>query len=1299
MRAGAIIRLIGAVVAYALGLCCTCAAQGAHLRATFEDGSTGGWTPSRAFLEGKHVGALPEVKLAAAPQQPTYGGSKFALLLEDLVGDSPEANADVHFPPITITEHTMVSLAFCWDSESGNGYVNMRLPTAGSLKYHELGRTEAGKWHTITARVVDFVRGDVHARVGEAFDGFCVRITSTGWGWRRLWVDNLVIYEGPDTPPPAAIAALKAVQRGPRIELTWEEPADDTAVVSYGVHRDRERGFAPTDETLIARTRERTFSDVPGAQGPWFYRVRASDYGGNVSEPSRAASVTVAVSPLRAPRLTEPDEGDWKLSGERMGLRWEAVPEARGYLVQYARDPRFANAIVREAAQPELELGALPPGIWHWRALALDAKGLGSEFSPARGFAIRRYYDTVPVSGHPRLYFEAKDLPRLRAAMEAEPMRAIWESIKRRGDGLLEKPCVEYEPGERWGTFLIATRRANSVLETLSLCYALTGDERYAEKAREQADVVLSWDCWVDPVHGGAAARADLATGEICLGLGLFYDWCFDALTEQERAEIRETLVNRGIVPVYERSVEGAHWSRTHTNWCAVVHGGAGVAALALLGEEPAAPQWLEQFETKLRCYLDAFDSQGGWVEGPGYWGYGMSYALWFIDALRRVTHGERDLYRHERLTKTLNFVLHCTMPDGRGTVNFADSWYGPFSSFLVGRLAAEYQNPFAAKLVEERPGSGVRDFLWHDGIPAGRRPTPEELPPAMLFPDIHWAVLRQGWVNPQDCLFAIKGGSNNDWHGHRDMGHFILNAFGKRLIIDQGGGLYRKEYWQGQDYEVQSEGHNTLLLDGKGQQRNRAHDARITRFFHSPGCDYVLCDASRAYGERLTRFHRHVVYLRPDTFVLFDDIAAAQPTRIEALLHTFGSTSREGNVLRFEDEPAALLTRVVLPADFVYRIEKGANTREEWRDNYVGFGPEGKVRKARFLLAMRPALTSEPAPGVLLWEDFERGSVTAWKPSRAYIEGKPVGTLPSIKLAVAPDEPTHGESKFALLLDDPVGDSPEACADLRFPAITVTPHTRISFACRWESESGEGRVDARINAGGPLKYYSPAKVGPGQWAQFSARALDFRRGEIPTREGEQFSGLTIRLVGTDKGWRRLWIDDVAIHECPREAAGPPRAIPLDPDSFLAAETVGDADCTGLRLRRSGMPGEDLVLFRTDSDINTRGIATDAEVCVISITPGGNPLGFFVHQARRLSHKGAPLLACSEPASVWFEFGAEEARGVVEATAPLEIRVGTPGKPTQVLVNGKAAGFEFDGESRMWRVSFEEGRSRVLVTW
>jgi hypothetical protein len=1241
-----------------------CVPTQAYLRCDFEDGKIAGWSAGRAHVNGKDVGAMPSLRVTSAPKEPTFGGSRHALLLDDPVGDSVEICASVRFRPVKVTENTRVSLCYRWESQSGEGGVNVRVPTAGTLKYHNLIAGKPGEWQCATLNLVDFKRDQTPVRPGDSFDGFTVRLFSTKTGWRKLWIDNVVVYEGPDAQPPTTVSGLAYTQRGARIVLSWRPAEDDTAVISYALHRGNRPDFTPGEETLLGVTQEPRSEDVVCGKRPYFYRVIASDFGGNSSPPSPPVSATPKLSPLPAPRLAAPPDAFCAILGEEVLLRWDSVPGAERYLVQCLRGPGFAGGLVRESAQTQLALKDLEPGPCWWRVMAVDAGGLGSAFSTLRSLAVRRYYETVKPAPHPRLCFEAADVPKMRAAAQVEPTKTFWERIKKDADRCLEDPPVQYVPAERWGTFLITTRRANDRIETLTFVYLLTNDRRYLDKAKEQVKVVLSWECWVDPCHG-VSSRADLATGEICRGLGEFYDWAYDALSEQERREVRSVLVNRGIIPVYERSVEGAFWARHFNNWAAVVQGGAGVAALALLGEEPDAPIWLDQMEAKIRCFLDAYDAQGGWVEGPGYWCYGTSYALWFIDALRRVTHGGRDLYRHERLAKTLNFVLYCTTPDFGGTINFADSWYGPFMPFLVRRLSAEYRNPYGAWYLAHREGGGLWDFLWRAGLPPARTPAAEEPPPAILFPDINWAVLRQGWTDPRDCFFAIKGGTNADPHGHRDMAGFILNAFGKRLLIDQGGGMYRKEYWKGDDYEVVSAGHNTLLLDGEGQQRRAEDDAHITEFFHSPAYDYVLCDASRAYGDRLERFLRRVVYLRPDTFVLFDDVAAPKPVKIESLLHTFGAITRDGDVLKFEDGDVALLARAVLPPDFADQIGKGAPQREQMADQFIRWGPVAPVRQVRFLVAMRPLLRRELPKGMAVWEDFEDSKADRWAPSCASVKGKPDGALPQIK--VAAPEPTYEQGKSALLLDDPVGDSAEANANLRLPQITVTPNTRISFACRWESESGKGHVNMRINADRLLKYFDPKEVPGKQWIRLSAKATEFRRGDVPTRAGEQFDSLCIRLTGTGKGWRKLWLDNVTVYEGPDAVPEPPKVLQLVPDEQLACRAVGGTQCTGVRLRR-GDAGEDLVLFRGQGDIAMDDVRTDAKVCVVSLGADQKVSKFLACQATRLDSRGAPLLRCPGPASVSLELSATGARGVVEAAQDMRIEVFLGGKPSHVDV-------------------------------
>lgn len=1284
----------------ALALCLLVAAPGialaqVHQRWDFEDGKLHGWRPARAHVSGKAQGTLPRLRLSAGPKQPTHGGSRFALCLDDPVGDSVEACAVVNFPPVTITANTTVSCCFRWAAKAAGLRVNARVPTGGNLKYAPSLDTNPGEWHNATAKVAEFTRGTEAARLGDTFDSLTVRMFGSTDGWRRLWIDNVVVYEGPDTTRPSAVQRLEAKQQGAHIVLEWQPAEDDIGVAHYAVHRSADADASPGPSTCAGTTCEPSFADLAAERGPMCYRVVAVDYGGNGSDACAAISIEARRASVAAPKLSAPADGETVLAGKHIALRWDAAPGAAAYWVQCARDGRFLRCKAERVRGTSTKLKHLEPGTWHWRVVPADAAGRLGEPSGARSVHVRRYYETVRPGPHPRLYFTAEDIPELRAATQVEPTKTMWKRVEDACAAMLAEPPTDYTPSDRWGTFCRAARRATNNIEALTLRYVLTGDRACLAKAKEQVKTVLSWDCWVDPVHGGAKARADLATGEICRALGTFYDWAYGALSPEERIEIRQNLVRRGIVPIYERSLQGASWSRTYSNWCAVVHGGAGVAALAVMDEEPRASEWLEQIEAKIRCYLDTFDSQGGWVEGPGYWGYGISYALWFTDAARRATRGERDLFRHDRLAETLNFVLYCTTPDRLGTVNFADSWYGPFGTFQVRRLAAEYQNPFAAWLVSRSSRAGLWDLLWHKGLPPPQEPTASALAPAILFPDIHWAVLREGWFAPKGCFLAIKGGTNYDWHGHRDMAHFILNAYGKRLLIDQGGGVYRKEYWQGQDYEVRSEGHNTLLLDGKGQDRNRSHSARITEFFHSPSVDYVLCDASKAYGARLERFSRHVVYLRPDVFVLFDDVVAAKPCRVESLLHTLGRVEVKGAWLSFEDQEAALFAKVLSPAKYTHSLCDGTPQRPERMDRFVRFGPAEPMKQIRFLLAMRPVERRTLPDGVWMWEDFEDCEVGKWTPGRAHVAGKEVGHMPVLKPAAQPEEPTYKSSKGSLLLDDSVGDSPEACATVRFPKVTVTPETRVTFACRWESESGKGGVTARINAGNALKYIAAKDAPVGQWTRVSARAVDFRRGSNPGRVGETFDALTIRITGTGEGWRKLWIDDVAVHEGSADALAPPVLASTEPEAHLSAEQINLRSGVGLKVARPGEPDAHVVLFRSGPSLDYEGCRTDARVCALGMQSQERLSYCFVHRGTTLDWRGAAWFRSSTPVSVWLWPGRERVQGVIDAPAPATAYVRTGARPKRLLIDGQAAAVEFDAATGLCRLSIGAGRHRL----
>ena len=117
----------------------------------------------------------------------------------------------------------------------------------------------------------------------------------------QFWIDKLVVYRGRDDQAPQEPTGVRASTETGVVELTWQEPSDNTFPVAYSVHR--KIGASPWEkvgETLIAR-----FRDRPPAPDTYTYRITAADFENNVSPPSAATSVTVtgAASPRAAAAL------------------------------------------------------------------------------------------------------------------------------------------------------------------------------------------------------------------------------------------------------------------------------------------------------------------------------------------------------------------------------------------------------------------------------------------------------------------------------------------------------------------------------------------------------------------------------------------------------------------------------------------------------------------------------------------------------------------------------------------------------------------------------------------------------------------------------------------------------------------------------------------------------------------------------------------------------------------------------------------------------------------------------------
>lgn len=250
-------------------------------------------------------------------------------------------------------------------------------------------------------------------------------------------------------------------------------------------------------------------------------------------------------------------------------------------------------------------------------------------------------------SAHPRLYFAAADLPRLRA-LRAEGVHArIAKNLFESADW-----CLTQTPRKTWIAPIepdpiyenlydrfYAIMGDLAVTEHLAFAYALSGEARYGDAARDW--ILASARAWRREADGEPNGAKAYAVCRLLKGLAVGYDLVFDRLSDAERQEVRETIFAIG-----KKYYDGYFTTPTiagptfHTHHAVVEWGSFGVAALALLDELPEAKSWVEATEKKFADHLlpNGLAPDGAQVEGGTFWASTMHYRLFFLDALRRVT-------------------------------------------------------------------------------------------------------------------------------------------------------------------------------------------------------------------------------------------------------------------------------------------------------------------------------------------------------------------------------------------------------------------------------------------------------------------------------------------------------------------------------------------------------------------------------------------------------------------------------------------------------------------------------------
>lgn len=473
----------------------------------------------------------------------------------------------------------------------------------------------------------------------------------------------------------------------------------------------------------------------------------------------------------------------------------------------------------------------------------------------------------------------------------------------------------------------------------VALAYMVTQEDAYAQQLKAILQKTIQAKTWgvSEMLLRQPAWHSELNMAHNAMKAALAYDAIYDKLTPSERKTIAKGFYRLALQPLAEDWIDEG--TRIHSlnsmghNWWASCISMAGVLAIAIHNEIPEACSLLPQVDKSLQAWFafkgdvlqnkpQTFD-EGGTYEGINYTGYGIQEALLFYLSYENSGLCKQPV-RMKVFEQIPDFFLQTCYPRSKGTlytVNFGDSYRTNTGRNCMMLLASMgIRNKDIAWYLSQITEAGAEDYALD--TPMGWLYTPDlsqapkviAVPKSHLYGKMGWATMRDSWDKDATAL-CVKSG--NTWnHAHADAASFILYHHGEDLLKDAGKCWYKKSEYR--NYFFQSEAHNVVLFDGKGQPRSQQYySAPLSGSLHhlidGESIKYVLADGTGPNADRFSRYFRHFLWIGK-TVLVIDDLKTHETGTFQWVWHPGGKAVKRGTDLQITNGEASFVLRPLFP-------------------------------------------------------------------------------------------------------------------------------------------------------------------------------------------------------------------------------------------------------------------------------------------------------------------------------------------------------------------------------------------------
>src|SRR5574344_472900 len=412
-----------------------------------------------------------------------------------------------------------------------------------------------------------------------------------------------------------------------------------------------------------------------------------------------------------------------------------------------------------------------------------------------------------------------------------------------------------------------------STLEKLLACEDADRTGGCVAKIAEYVEAIASERSWTMPAHDAqltswnGTPHVDLGAGRrgqvIAEALAICGDKLPAAVREKAGRELERRLFDPYLKSAAGEKISGHWWFHGNNNWNAVCHKCVVIAAISYYpyGSD-ARRKIVDAAVAAVPYFLSGFTDDGYCSEGAGYWNYGLGHFILMAAALQAS---------EERID------LFALFPKTRSIAKYG------FEYKLTKRSSPLFAD-----------GGGTPEDVYLRKCSAAWPELSLKLGPRSEFADAQVCICRP--ANGAGGLsLGFKGGHNNEFHNHNDLGSYDIALGGTIVTGDIGGEVYSRRTFSSQRYEskvLSSYAHPVPRLAGTLQGTGAKFAAKVVSKQLDEDVDTVKLDLTKAYAcPKLVSFFRTFAYdRRGGAVTVRDEVKFSGPASFEDPLVTLGA-------------------------------------------------------------------------------------------------------------------------------------------------------------------------------------------------------------------------------------------------------------------------------------------------------------------------------------------------------------------------------------------------------------------------